>query len=79
MVMASVGLVAGVVYAGGGLVYEVLNDSLNSGTALAFLALLGMPAVLGLFGFTTGILGASLYNVAMRWFAGIDLDIERRN
>ena len=43
---AGVGLICGTVYSFGGFIYELFATRLNSGTALAFLALLGMPILL---------------------------------
>ena len=54
--MAYLGLVCGVLYSVGGLVVDVLTVGLNWGTALAFMALLGMPAVFGALGFLCGAL-----------------------
>ena len=41
--MASLGFLVGVLYSVGGFLFELSAGTLNSGTALAFLALLGMP------------------------------------
>lgn len=43
--MAYAGLACGVVYSFGGLVIDLRTTGLNGGTALAFLALVGMPVV----------------------------------
>lgn len=56
--MAYLGLVCGVLYSVGGLVYDALTVGLNWGTAMAFGALVGMPVVFGVFGFCLGALGA---------------------
>lgn len=58
--MTYLGLVCGVVYSFGGLVYDLLTIGLNWGTAMAFGALLGMPVIFGAFGFVCGALGALL-------------------
>ena len=42
---ALLGAVFGIVYAFGGLVIDALTTGLNQGTALAFLALIGMPVI----------------------------------
>ncbi len=52
--MAWVGLACGVVYSVGGLVVDLLTVGLNWGTALAFLALAGMPALFAAAGFVLG-------------------------
>lgn len=43
-------------YSVGGLVYDLLTVGLNWGTAMAFLALVGMPLLFGAFGFALGAL-----------------------
>jgi hypothetical protein len=50
------GLVCGVLYSVGGLVYDMLTIGLNWGTAMAFMALVGMPVAFGTFGFICGAL-----------------------
>jgi hypothetical protein len=50
----AIGFVCGVVYAFGGMVIDLLTVGLNGGTALAFLALAGMPALLGAAAFVVG-------------------------
>ncbi len=57
---AVVGLACGVVYAVGGLVYDLTTVGLNWGTALAFMAIVGMPAIFGVAGFVLGALGAAV-------------------
>ena len=52
------GLVVDVLYSVGGLVVDVLTIGLNWGTAMAFMALVGMPIVFGTFGFLSGALFA---------------------
>ncbi len=74
---ACLGLVAGITYSFGGFVYEALTDTLNSGTALAFFALIGMPAIFACFGFVAGGFGAMAYNLTAKWFGGIEMDFEQ--
>ena len=63
VVFALLGVLAGLIYAVGGLIYDLAaTGSFNTGTALAFLALIGMPALFGLIGWITGVLGAILFN-----------------
>ncbi|MFC1575075.1 hypothetical protein ACFL5A_00310 [Gemmatimonadota bacterium] len=76
IVMAVVGLVCGILYAFGGAIYELLTGTLNSGTALAFMALIGMPILFGAFGFLAGAVGALLYNFAAKGFGGIEIDLD---
>ncbi|MDH3197720.1 MAG: hypothetical protein OEO21_05715 [Candidatus Krumholzibacteria bacterium] len=71
ILMAYVGLIAGILYSFGGAIYDVVTTgSVNWGTALAFFALIGMPIVFATFGFMTGVIGASLNNLVARWVGG---------
>ena len=73
--MALLGLIAGIIYSLGGLIWELTAGiPLNLGTILAFVALLGMPALFAMVGFTTGGISALLYNRATLWMEGIELD-----
>jgi hypothetical protein len=56
--MAYLGFVCGVLYSFGGLVIDLLTIGLNWGTALAFMALVGMPVIFGAFGFLLGAIVA---------------------
>jgi hypothetical protein len=61
---AYLGLGLGVLYSFGGLVYDLTTTGLNLGTALAFGALVGMPLIFAVIGFTLGavidlVLGAA--------------------
>ncbi len=77
LVMAGYGLAAGCLYAFGGLLHDlIVTRSLNAGTALAFLALAGMPALFAAAGFAAGCLGAPIYNGWARLRGGIMLDID---
>jgi hypothetical protein len=76
-VMTFVGLIAGIAYSIGGAILDALSGSLSSGTALAFLALIGMPLLSAILGFVTGAIEAYLYNVASRWFGGVEIYVER--
>ena len=83
---AGMGLLAGLIYAVGGFGIDLLvslswitsseTRGLSSGTALAFLALIGMPVIFSCAGFLIGILGAFLYNLASKISGGIKLDLE---
>jgi hypothetical protein len=55
--MAYLGLVAGLAYSIGGLVIDLRTTGPNLGSALAFLAVIGMPALFGAAGFALGALG----------------------
>ncbi len=76
IVMAGVGLVAGILYAGLGAIYDVFKGQLGFGTALAFLAIIGMPILFAAFGFIAGALGAFVYNAFARWFGGIQMEVD---
>ena len=71
--MAVIGLVAGFLYSFGGAAVDVLvttgliasasTPGVSWGTALAFLALVGMPVYFAVFGFAAGAIGAFLYGL----------------
>ena len=75
------GIVCGVLYSFGGFAIDALvslgwmssaeTPGLSYGTLLAFMALIGMPAVFGTFGFITGGVVALLYNIAVWIFSGL--------
>ena len=77
ILMAFVGLIAGILYAFGGAIYELLTGTLNSGTVLAFGALIGMPLVFAAIGFVAGAIGALLYNFVAKRVGGIEMDFEQ--
>ena len=56
------GLACGVLYSVGGFFYDLFTVGLNGGTALAFMALVGMPALFGVAGFLAGLLAALVVN-----------------
>ena len=58
--MAYAGLACGMLYAFGGLVIDLRTTGLNGGTALAFFALVGMPALFGLIGLIVSLLAEML-------------------
>jgi len=72
--MSILGLIAGVFYSFGGFLFELSTNSLNSGTALAFLALIGMPLLFAASGFLAGGDVALIYNVAARLGLQIESD-----
>jgi hypothetical protein len=89
VIMATVGLIAGILYSFGGLIIDVLvsigrissasasTPGLGFGTVLAFGALLGMPIIFATFGFIVGFIEAILYNLLAGWFGGIEMDFEQ--
>ncbi len=72
--MAVIGLVAGLVYAVGGLFTDLATAGFKTGTALAFGALIGMPVVFGLAGAFWGGIGAAVYNLVATRFGGMEMD-----
>lgn len=74
VLFALIGLLAGILYSFGGAVYDIFTIGLNLGTALAFLALIGMPLIFGFAGFIVGIIEALIYNLLANWFGGMDVD-----
>ncbi|MGD9487202.1 MAG: hypothetical protein AB7W47_04230 [Calditrichaceae bacterium] len=77
VVMGIAGLIAGILYSFGGLLYDLITTgSVNTGTALAFLALIGMPLLFSAFGVIIGLVEAIIYNMYARRFGGIETDFE---
>ncbi len=77
--MAITGLIAGIVYSFGGAIYDLFTTgTVNLGTALAFLALIGMPVIFAITGFVAGAILAPLYNLAAPRFGGIEMDFEQQ-
>lgn len=70
-----IGALAGILYSIGGLIHDLLNTGLNSGTALAFLAIIGMPILFGIGGFFTGIIEALIFNGSLKLLSGVDTEI----
>lgn len=69
------GLLAGIIYSVGGFFYDLFTIGLNAGTALAFLALAGMPLIAAVCGFALGLVEAILFNLSAGWFGGIETDL----
>lgn len=64
LLLGLVGLLLGILYSVGGFFYDLLIEgSVNQGTALAFLALLGMPLIGICLGFFLGLVEAVLFNI----------------
>jgi hypothetical protein len=69
------GILAGIFYSFGGLVYDITTTgTVNGGTALAFLALIGMPVIFASVGLVTGIVEALLYKLFVKYFGRIKID-----
>jgi len=70
------GLVCGIVYSVGGLLSELWGGvPLNRGTALAFLAIVGMPLLFAAVGFLVGLVGGALFNWLAPRFGGLEVDL----
>ena len=69
--MALLGLIAGVVYALGGVIYDLLKGQLGFGTLIACFAIIGMPILFASFGFIVGVIGACLNNLVVGWWCRI--------
>ena len=74
--MASLGFLVGILYSVGGFLFELSTGTLNSGEALAFLALLGMPLLFALTGCVAGLILAPLHNLLARFGFGIELELD---
>ena len=59
-----------------GWVASAETPGLSVGTALAFMALVGMPLIFAGVGFFLGIFGAFFYNLTSKWFGGLEPDLE---
>jgi len=89
VLMAFIGLIAGIFYSFGGLIIDALvtigwisssaasTSGLGFGTVLAFGALIGMPIIFAIPGFISGAIGAFLYNLVAGWIGGIEIDLEQ--
>jgi predicted exporter len=76
ILMAIAGMIAGVLYSVGGFLYELFTGTLNSGTILAFGALIGMPLIFAATGVIGGAIFAPIYNLIARKTGGIQADLE---
>jgi hypothetical protein len=74
LLAALVGFIAGILYSFGGAVYDIFTTGVNMGTALAFLALIGMPVTFGACGFVLGLVEAVLFNAFAQWVGGVSID-----
>ena len=77
IVVGLIGLVCGVLYATIGTIIDMSTIGLNAGTALAYLAIIGMPLVFVSFGFASGLLGALLFNCFSKWLGFVKLNLEK--
>lgn len=87
IVMALVGLLAGILYSFGGFIIDVLvsfkllnssqTDGLSYGTVLAFGAVIGMPVLFAMLGYILGLMEAILFNIFSSRFGGINIDFKQ--
>lgn len=68
IIVGLIGLFCGVLYATIGTIIDLSTIGLNAGTALAYLAIIGMPIFFAVFGYVTGLVSAALYNCCSKWF-----------
>lgn len=64
--MTIVGIVAGIVYAIGGAIYDFTHNQLGFGTLLAMMAIIGMPIIFASSGFIFGLILEILNNTIVR-------------
>ena len=82
-----IGLMAGILYAFGGLIIDAMvslqwittneTPGLSFGTILAFGALIGMPVIGGVLGFVIGFIEGVLFNVLARWLGHLEINFEQ--
>ncbi len=66
-VFGFLGLVTGVLYSVCGFFYDATAGELGSGTALAFMALVGMPFLFAVAGIVLGIVEAAVISLLRSW------------
>jgi hypothetical protein len=69
------GVLCGILYSVGGFFHDLFTVGLNYGSALAFLALLGMPLLFLIVGFVLGFIQAILYNIYAKLLGGFEIDL----
>ena len=74
IVMAIFGLIMGILYAIGGIALESMFQL--GGTSLAIASIIILPIVYGIFGFISGVIGALIFNAAVKIIGGLELDFE---
>jgi hypothetical protein len=75
IVMAIIGLIMGILYAIGGIALSSVLQ-INGGIGLALASIIILPIVYGILGFIGGIIGALVFNAAVKVIGGLELDIE---
>ena len=76
LVCGALGLIAGVLYSVGGLFVDLLTTGLNAGSAMAFGALVAMPALAAAAGFAAGLVEALIFNLMAPKIGGINLELD---
>lgn len=76
IVFTFVGLLAGILYSFGGLVYDAAMGSLGYGTVLAFGALIGMPMIGAIVGIVARIVEWLLFRIASGLLGGIEINFK---
>lgn len=61
-----VGLALGILYSFGGAIHDLMTTGLNTGTALAFLALVGMPLIFIFLGLVIGFIVSVVYKLVSK-------------
>lgn len=77
VVTGCAGIIAGLIYAVGGMFHDLLTVGFNHGTVLAFLAIPIMPLYFAIFGFVCGLVGAYLYNTFLSSRIHINMNAEK--
>ena len=75
IVMAIIGLIMGIIYAIGGVALSSVFQ-INGGIGLALASIILLPIVYGIMGFIGGIIGALVFNGAVKIIGGLELDFE---
>lgn len=77
VLMAFVGLIAGIFYAIIGTTLGEVTGSAGLGAGLGILAIIVVPILYATFGFIGGAIGAFLYNLVAGWVGGLEMDFEQ--
>ena len=87
ILMAVIGLLAGITYSFWGLIIDTLvtyelfvtseTPGLSYGTLLAFGALIGMPLIFAFVGLIAGLIEGVLYNLFSKWLSGLEINFEK--
>ena len=75
IVMAIMGLIMGIMYAIGGVALSSVFPAIG-GAGLAIASIIILPIVYGIFGFIGGVIGALVFNGAVKIIGGLELDLE---